>query len=358
MSNLMRRAHNLSPYHRTSSCGRRHALAALVMISVLIPFSYSCGRKNVAKAEFKFARSFENGPVTFKVSLSDSAVTIAQRVNMLLEARAQKGWRAELPKFGEKLDQFGIVDYRNFQPELAADGAVVTKRLYELEPFLSGAYKIPPMEVGFYQEGDSTLRTLESDTIVVTVKSLLPKDKASLDINDIAPPAKFPFGWKNVLIVVGCVAAAAAAGVLLWKRRRIREKIIPPLPAHEIAYRKLEKLLARELVEQKLYREFTAEVSNILREYIEDRFALKAPERTTEEFLVEVSPALPVDAQKKDILKKFLIHCDLVKFAALEPSVEDVERTFATCRDFIEATKEREEVEAETIAAASAVAGL
>ena len=107
-------------------------------------------------------------------------------------------------------------------------------------------------------------------------------------------------------------------------------------------------------MEKKLYREFTAEVADILREYIEDRFRLKAPERTTEEFLVEVSPALPVDAEKKDILRQFLVHCDLVKFAALEPSVEDVERTFATCRDFIEATKVREEVKAEAGTAAPA----
>ena len=203
------------------------------------------------------------------------------------------------------------------------------------------------MEIAFYQEGDSTRHTLESDTIVVLVKSLLPKDKASLDINDIAPPATFPFGWKNVLIVVGCVAAAAAAFLILWKRRRIREKIVPPLSAHEIAYRKLEALLARELVEEKLYREFTAEVADILREYIEDRFALKAPERTTEEFLVEVSPALPVDAREEGHSQEVPRSLRSREVRGARAVVEDVERTFATCRDFIEATKAREEVKAE-----------
>ncbi|MDD4857832.1 MAG: hypothetical protein PHD74_06970 [Candidatus Krumholzibacteria bacterium] len=327
----------------------------LVLFLVLLCAAPSCKRGGADKKnEFPYSRRFESGPVSFRVSLSDSSVSIAKRVNMLLETRAQKGYSAELPKFGDKLSEFGIVDYRNYQNELAPDGSVVTKRLYELEPFLSGEYKIPPMEIAFYQEGDSTRHTLESDTIIVNVTSLLPKDKASLNINDVAPPAKFPFGWRNILIVVGCVAGAAAAFLIFWKRRRIKEKIVPKLPAHEIAYRKLEALLARKLVEQKLYREFTAEVSDILRAYIEDRFGLKAPERTTEEFLVEVSPALPVDAQKKDILRSFLVHCDLVKFAALEPSVADVERTFATCRDFLEATKVREEVKADAAEAASA----
>jgi hypothetical protein len=333
---------------------RAAALPGLFVLALALVLGTASCTKREKKPDFPFSRSFASGPVSFKVSLSDSAVTIAKRVNMLLETRAEKGWRAELPKFGDKLSEFGIVDYRNYQPELSKDGAVVTKRLYELEPFLSGDYKIPPMEVSFYQEGDSTRHTLESDTILVKVTSLLANDTASLDINDIAPPAKYPFGWRNVLIIAGCVAAAAAAFFIFWKRRRIREKLVPPLPAHEIAYRRLEALLARRLVEQKLYREFTAAVADILRQYIEDRFALKAPERTTEEFLVEVSPALPVDAEKKGILKQFLIHCDLVKFAALEPSVEDVERSFATCRDFIEATKAREEVKAEAGEAAGA----
>lgn len=334
----------------------RGFLSGAALLALLALGALSC-TKHEKEPEFKLRRAYESGPVSFQISLSDSAVTIAERLKMLLETRAQKGYRAELPKFGEKLDQFGIVDYRNFQPELAKDDRVVTKRLYELEPFLSGEYKIPPMVVEFYQEGDSTRHTLESDTILVLVKSLLPKDKASLDINDIAPPANFPFGWRNALIVIGCATAIGAAGIILWKRRRIREKLIPPLPAHEIAYRKLEALLARRLVEERRYAEFTTEVADILREYIEDRFALKAPERTTEEFLVEVSPALPVNAEKKDILRRFLIHCDLVKFAALEPSVEDVERTFATCRDFIEATKTVEEVKGEAGETVPAPAG-
>lgn len=319
-----------------------------IIVFILLAAAASCKKAGpVEEKQFRFSRTYRSGPVSFRVALSDSSVSIADRVNMLLETRADKGWRAELPKFGEKLSEFGIVDYRNPQPELGQGGVVVTKRIYELEPFLSGDYKIPPMEASFYQEGDSTRHTIESDTILVRVKSLLPKDKATLDIHDVAAPVAFPFAWWKAAIIAACVAAGAGAVVFLWRHRRIRDRIIPRLPAHEIAYRKLEKLLARGLIEQKLYREFTAEVADILRQYIEDRFALKAPERTTEEFLFEAGMGLPVDREHKEILKQFLIHCDLVKFAALEPSADDVKRTFETCKEFIEMTKVREEVKAE-----------
>src|SRR5512137_2042482 len=85
--------------------------AVLLGLSAVVLCPFSC-RKGEKAPEFKMTRAYESGPVSFTVSLSDSAVTIAQRVKMLVETRAQKGWRAELPKFGEKLDQFGIVDYR------------------------------------------------------------------------------------------------------------------------------------------------------------------------------------------------------------------------------------------------------
>ena len=48
--------------------------------------------------------------------------------------------------------------------------------------------------------------------------------------------------------------------------------------------------------------------------------------------------------QQKRMLKDFLVHCDLVKFAAFEPSEDDVKKTFDACRDFIDKTKKEEEV--------------
>jgi len=335
--------------------GRRKSARTVFVLVSLLAFSLSCGKK-AAEDEFAFHRDFRSGPVSFRVSLSDSAVTIAERVNMMLETRAEKGWRAELPSFGDKLSQFGIVDYRNFQPELGDGGAIVTKRLYVLEPFLSGEYKIPPMQIRFFAEGDSTLHILESDTIAVLVKSLLGADTASFAIHDIAPPASYPFGWRNVLLIAACVAAAGAAVFIFIKRRRIREKLVPPLPAHEKAYRRLQQLIESGLLDEKRYREFTAAVADILRQYIEDRFGLRAPERTTEEFLVEAGAGLPVTPEHKRILEQFLTHCDLVKFAALEPSPEDVKSSFNTCKEFIEATKEREEVKAAAQPAAGTAA--
>jgi hypothetical protein len=305
----------------------------------------SCGGngKRVETGAFEIDETYRRGPVSFRTAVSRKEITIAERLTMLLEVKAREGYTAELPSFGEKLQEFGIVDYRTDRPELLGD-TVLTRRTYELEPFLSGEYRIPPMTVSFRAEGDSVVHTLESDTISVRVLSILPEDLAELEIRDIAGPADIPADYAKAVVIAAAVAAAAAVLFVLWRRKRLRPLIARRIPPDEIAYGALEQLIARGLIEEKRYREFTAEVADILRRYIEDRFGLRAPERTTEEFLAEAGTGLPVDDARKQILAEFLIYCDLVKFAALEPSGEDVERTFETASDFIEATKPAEEV--------------
>jgi hypothetical protein len=315
----------------------------LIHIAVLLLASCGGGGKRTGTESYEIDETYRRGPVAFRTALSKKEITIAERLTMLLEVKVLEGYTAELPSFGEKLERFGIVDYRTERPVLRGD-TVVTRRTYELEPFLSGEYRIPPMTVSFRAEGDSVVHALESDTLSVRVVSILPEDLAELGIKDIAGPFDIPADYTKAIVIAAAAVAAAGALYVLWRRRRLKPLAARRIPPHEVAYRALEQLLARGLIEEKRYREFTAEVADILRRYIEDRFGLRAPERTTEEFLAEAGTGLPVDDDRKRILAEFLVHCDLVKFAALEPSAEDVQRTFETCSSFIEATKPAEEV--------------
>lgn len=312
----------------------------------------SCGGQESAEREsYEIDETYRRGPVSFRTALSSGEITIAEHVTMLLEVRTREGYTAELPRFGDKLERFGIVDYETGRPELRGD-TVVTRRIYELEPFLSGEYAIPPMTVCFRAEGDTLVYTVESDTLRVRVNSILPDDLSGLEIRDIAGPAEIPADYTKAIIIAVAVFAAAAGLFLLWRRRRVKPPAARRIQAHETAYHALEMLLARGLVEEKRYGEFTAEVADILRRYIEERFGLRAPERTTEEFLLEAGTGLDVDDGRKKIMADFLIHCDLVKFASLEPSSDDVKRTFNTAKDFIDATKHGEEVSAAARSAA------
>lgn len=100
--------------------------------------------------------------------------------------------------------------------------------------------------------------------------------------------------------------------------------------------------MAEDLIGKGQAKLFYLRVSAILRHYIEDRFGLRAPERTTEEFLNDLRDAQSLLPRQKELLKRFLEHCDMVKFAEHQPSREEVDDTLNTCAQFIAETKQQE----------------
>lgn len=83
---------------------------------------------------------------------------------------------------------------------------------------------------------------------------------------------------------------------------------------------------------------FVITVSGVLRTYIEEVFAVRAPESTTEEFLFEVAARHDALAQHQQVLGGFLQSCDLVKFAGHRPEPSTVEPLLVTAEEFVEAT--------------------
>ena len=66
---------------------------------------------------------------------------------------------------------------------------------------------------------------------------------------------------------------------------------------------------------------------------------MRAPERTTEEFLIELQSTDVLSTPDKENIGEFLKHCDLVKFAKYSPTTEQIQRTFDLVKDFIDKTK-------------------
>jgi hypothetical protein len=223
-------------------------------------------------------------------------------------------------------------------------GRVRTARVYTLEPLVSGKYPLKPMKVTFGKRGQEapTAHELETPEVTVTVTSLLPEDIAKLEVEDIVGPQDLPRSpLRRLWWGVAAVVPAAILAFWLWRRRRRgAAAAAPPRPAHEIAYEELRALVARDLPGQGLYKEFYQEVSAILRRYIENRFQLQAPERTTEEFLDELGRDATLSQPHKELLRGFLIHCDLVKFAEVVPGPAQIQETFDRCKAFIEQTRE------------------
>jgi hypothetical protein len=137
------------------------------------------------------------------------------------------------------------------------------------------------------------------------------------DIRPVKPPVPIPSGWEWVWWTLGVLAVAALACFLTrWLKKKSQAPPAPPVPPHVRARRRLAEAL-RFIQEPKL---FCTAVSDALRVYLEERFDFRAPERTTDEFLIELQGTNRLTTLQKESLGEFLQSCDLVKFAKFEPT--------------------------------------
>jgi hypothetical protein len=157
------------------------------------------------------------------------------------------------------------------------------------------------------------------------------------DIRDIKPPLPIASGWAWLWWTLGALALAVILFILWrwWRNRKDDVYVAPPIPAHTRAKQKLEEALAL-IGEPKT---FCILVSDTIRSYLEERFTFHAPERTTEEFLRELSDTDLLLPEQKGSLGRFLENCDLVKFAKYEPGETELRELHRAAVTLVEETE-------------------
>ena len=174
---------------------------------------------------------------------------------------------------------------------------------------------------------------------------------AMTDIRDIKPPYVIATGWEWVPWAVGFAVLVAGAILLWWwlRRKPAAPPPPPPIPAHVRAKLKLAEALA--LIHDP--KPFCVLVSDTVRYYLEERFEIRAPERTTEEFLRELRSTDRLLKDQKESLGEFLASCDLVKFAKYEPGETELRGLHGSALRLVEET---EPTPAETVPPAPTIA--
>jgi hypothetical protein len=323
-----------------------------------------CSRNAVNESEaFEIVKTYEQGPLRLDLKVEKSKITVADRLRVILEASAPESEEVKLPGRGQKLGEFTVAESNAPQPRLIEGNRVLHQRSFVLEPFLAGEYKIPPFTVRYAPKQSAASgsgaaagevgepQEISTEEIPIEVASLLAEGEQQPQLKEIADPVDMPAPWWPW--VAAAIAAAALLAALLWwrRRKRLEQDAVPPPAPHELAYQELEKLLAAGLLEKGEAKLFYLRLSNVLRHYIEDRFGLRAPEQTTEEFLVELRNSQPFGPAHRERLQAFLEHCDLVKFAEMQPTAGEAETSVALCRRFIDETRHEESTPLETVAA-------
>ncbi|MCP5544532.1 MAG: DUF4381 domain-containing protein [Akkermansiaceae bacterium] len=147
--------------------------------------------------------------------------------------------------------------------------------------------------------------------MLLTVSSVLAQEAE--DIRGPKPPVELPdtvpvTPW-GMYALIAFIALGIIGGLLWWL---LRKQVVATTP-EEIARKELSRLRAKcDLMKAD---EFAEAASGVLRRFIECRFGVAAPKRTTEEFLQEVVRGAHGLEDRAETLREFLRACDLVKFA-------------------------------------------
>lgn len=157
------------------------------------------------------------------------------------------------------------------------------------------------------------------------------------DIRGIKPPVDIPDPWLWLWVLLSGLAAAILVLVIVGLFRRKKAEVVDEvvIPPHVRAKQRLAEAL--RLIGDP--NRFCTEVSQTLRLYLEERFTLRAPERTTEEFLVELQNSKHLTLDQKLSLGEFLQSCDLVKFARHEPTESNLRQLHDSALRLVDETQ-------------------
>jgi hypothetical protein len=279
-------------------------------------------------------------PVHVRASVEKGPLTIGQRFRYTVEVTAPKDVEIMLAQPTEHLADFDIVDFGD-APSVERDGMTVITRWFQLVGYDTGDHLVPSPPVRYRLPGEE-LAEAPGHEILVPIASLLAREPNATDLRDIKPPENPPIDWRPYWLLAGGTVVVLVLGLVLyrvWRRPRRTAFAPPPRPAHEIAHEELERLRARALPEQGAFKEYYSALTAIVRSYLEQRFRVRAPEMTTEEFLmVTARGGAVLQSAHRALLGEFLSESDLVKFARHHPSLADAERAYGAAARFVDET--------------------
>lgn len=270
-------------------------------------------------------------PLDLRGELASNEVALLAETTLRLDLYVGEGLEIDFapdvpPKFAGSVETLPAVPWGNGEWRRFA---------LTLRPLEVGDLTIPSFKVEAGEDGP----VATSPTWNVTVTSVLAD--AGSDVEAPAPlfdPALVWWPWA-----AGAGGLLALLALLWWWRRRrgdAPQVTETPVPSHVKALRALSRLRQAPRATPSEVEAFYVEVSHILRVYLEERFGLHAPERTTEEFLVEMERDARLTVEQRSVLGQFLAQCDMVKFARMQPTEQVHDATFESAEGFVEATRE------------------
>lgn len=272
-------------------------------------------------------------PIDLRIVVAPTDVHLLEPITVTLDAWHRDGVAID---FAPTVDPKDFVAETTRLPEMPFGGGWWQRTTMVLRPIRGPGELVLPSFVAKQKDGTAAASTPEQK---ITVASALAGRSAEIE----APGEPFPprSRWGQ-WAAIGAGALVLAVAAFAWLRRRrpsLAHRDEVAVPPHVKALRALARLQQAPRTTIAQVETFYVEVSGVLRTYLEERFGLRAPERTTEEFLRELESGEQLAREHRPVLERFLSQCDLVKFAAFVPGENEHLAMHSLAQQFVEATR-------------------
>jgi len=288
------------------------------------------------------ALALAEADITLEAAVDPDSVHLGDRTDLIITARHPETVRLFFPAAPD-LDPFRILG-DIVGPERTAEGdQVVEVWRIPIASLRLGRRKVPPFPID-YESADKQTGEVMTPAVSVNIDPRFDFD-AEVPLKGNAPPLPlYDTNWLLIFLLVGLGVVAVTAVLTFIAVRYVAglpkrgPPPPPPRPAHEIAAERIQALIADELLAKGQLKEHTFRVSELLREYLGNRYGIDALERTTSELLDDMKRLAPQGLSVYE-LEAFLQSTDLVKFAGITPAPRECEQALETCRRLIEASR-------------------
>lgn len=276
-------------------------------------------------------------------SIDSTVVEMGSRATIKLDISdpGLKGNVVDLPKADTEADNIAIISV-----EADTFPAAFQYRIL-IQAFAPGVVTFPPFK---YAVGTDTAESgfLTLKVLPVELDSLATINPMESVVNPVRRWYDYIPEWLLWALLGVAVAAIGIALFLLYRKNGtliVRHE--KPVDPYEAAMSELNRLRERKLAETGREKEYYTTLVDILRTYLERRFAINAMEMSTTQILHSLRHN-PETRDNQPRIKQILEIADFVKFANVRPMPDDNIKTFNNVVEFVEATKPLPQPDPET----------
>ena len=281
-------------------------------------------------------------PVQAEAKTVQKNITIGDQIALELLAKFNPlTHRVQFPIIADTFNHFEKIELSKTDTLIKGDISIVTQTVY-ITNFDSGLWTIPALPFSIQPIQGDTPFTILSNPIQIQVQTISVDTskpfKPIMAVREATLPIKqlLMYALIGLVILIGIILGI----IYLIKKSRnknkkpIQTKTEITLLPHEKALQQLNEIESKELWQQGQEKLYYTEITDTIRTYLEEQFAMDCFEKTTSELIQQVKKQRILNPFRQPLRDLFQL-ADMVKFAKGQPTEQEHEQTLLHAKEFI-----------------------